>query len=83
MTGGDGETTDLLRWRPLGSDWTPAQYPHDRMMEEAAFIAYHFHWDLEQILSFEHGERRRWAREISRINEEINEQSGALVARAD
>lgn len=49
-------------------------------MEEAAFIAYHFHWPLEQILQLEHGERRRWADEISRINERMNEKSGAMVA---
>jgi hypothetical protein len=50
-------------------------------MEEAAFIAYHFHWDIDRIYSLEHAERRRWAHEISRINEEINEQSGALISR--
>jgi hypothetical protein len=51
---------------------------YDRMLEEAAFIAYHFHWDRDRILSLEHEERRRWASEISRINTQINEQSGAL-----
>jgi hypothetical protein len=61
-------------------DWTPVQYPYNRLMEEAAFIAYHFHWDEARVLGLEHGERRRWAEEISRINTQINEQSGALVA---
>jgi len=49
-------------------------------MDEAAFIAYHFHWTLDEILALEHRDRRRWAEEISNINERMNEQSGALVA---
>lgn len=48
-------------------------------MEEAAFIAYHFHWPLDQVLGLEHADRRRWAAEISRINEQMNEESGALL----
>jgi hypothetical protein len=39
------------------------------MYEEVAFIAYHFHWDLERILGLEHRERHRWVSEISRLNE--------------
>lgn len=41
-----------------------------------AFIAYHFHWSLDDILSLEHGERRRWVGGISRLNERINEEAG-------
>jgi hypothetical protein len=33
-----------------------------------AYVAYHFHWPHEQLLLLEHGERRRWAQEIARIN---------------
>jgi hypothetical protein len=62
-------------------DWAvPAQYPQARLMEEAAFIAYHFHWDIERIFGLEHAERRQWAEEISRINAQINDQSGALAS---
>jgi hypothetical protein len=52
----------------------PLAYGEDRLTEEAAYIAYHFHWPLEQILSLEHADRRRWASEISRINERMNEE---------
>jgi hypothetical protein len=52
-------------------------YGEDRLTEEAAYIAYHFHWPLEQILSLEHADRRRWAIEISRINERMNEEEAA------
>lgn len=37
-----------------------------------AFIAYHFHWDLERILELEHADRARWVDEISRLNERAN-----------
>ena len=42
-------------------------YPLDRIYEEVAFIAYHFHWPQEQLLELEHGERRRWVNEISKL----------------
>lgn len=41
------------------------------MYEEVAFIAYHFHWPHEQLLDLEHGDRRRWAEEISKINKAL------------
>jgi hypothetical protein len=44
--------------------------------EEAAFIAYHFHWAEEEILEMEHWERRLWCERISGINRELNEKSG-------
>ncbi|MEE1927549.1 DUF6760 family protein [Streptomyces sp. TRM 70351] len=48
-------------------------YATDRLYEEAAYIAYHFHWPQEQILGLTHAERVRWVREIARINTRINE----------
>jgi hypothetical protein len=41
-----------------------------------AFIAYHFHWSLDEIMSLEHDERRRWVSGISRLNEQINGEAG-------
>jgi hypothetical protein len=40
-----------------------------------AFVAYHFHWDLERVLGLEHAERARWVAEISRLNERANEEA--------
>ena len=48
-------------------------YPLDRIYEEVAFIAYYFHWQFEDVISLEHPERRRWCKEISRINKNINQ----------
>ena len=47
-------------------------YPLSALYEEVAFVAYHFHWPVETILSLEHGERQRWLREISSINQRSN-----------
>ena len=47
-------------------------YPLTDLYEEVAFIAYHFHWQPESILSLEHADRRRWVEEISSINQRVN-----------
>ncbi|MCA9562162.1 MAG: hypothetical protein KC561_01675 [Myxococcales bacterium] len=45
--------------------------------QEVAYIAYHFHWPLPDILDMEHRERQIWIREISEINREINASRGS------
>ena len=47
-------------------------YPLDRLYEEVAFIAFHFHWPFEEIINLEHRERQRWVEEISRINQRMS-----------
>jgi hypothetical protein len=49
-------------------------YPLKKLYEEVAFVAYHFHWPHDEVLSLEHGERRRWVEEISAINQRVNAQ---------
>ena len=48
-------------------------YPSEALYEEVAFIAYYLHWPHRQIMSLDHGERRRWVTEVSRINQHLNE----------
>lgn len=48
-------------------------YPLDALSEEVAYIAYHFHWPVDQIMGLEHRERRQWVEEIAKINHRINE----------
>lgn len=50
-------------------------YPLHRLYEEMAFVAYHFHWDREQLLAMPHWERQRWCEEISKINDELNQEA--------
>ncbi len=47
-------------------------YPVAELYGEMAFIAAHFHWSNETLMTMPHGERRRWCREISRINAMLN-----------
>ena len=53
--------------------WAVATYPQEQLYEEIAYIAYHFHWSLDEILVMEHEERHIWLEQIARINQEINE----------
>ena len=43
-------------------------YAPDRLYSEVAYVAYHFHWSLEEILDLEHPVRQRFVAEIGRIN---------------
>jgi hypothetical protein len=47
-------------------------YAADRLYEEVAYVAYHFHWALNEILDLEHPTRRRFVEEIGRINVRIS-----------
>jgi len=46
----------------------------DRLFEEVAYVAYHFHWPLHEILDLEHSLRQRFVEEIGRINRKLNEE---------
>lgn len=48
-------------------------YGADRLHEEVAYVAYHFHWPRPEILDLTHAERVRWVDEIARINTRMNE----------
>jgi hypothetical protein len=48
-------------------------YAADRLHEEVAYVAYHFHWALDDILDLEHPDRLRYVSEIARINTRISE----------
>lgn len=52
------------------------RYSPDRLHEEVAYVAYHFHWPYQEIMRLDHRERQRWVAEIARINERLNEQGG-------
>lgn len=56
----------LLHRRPL------SLYPQDRLYQEMAFLAYYLHWPRRELMELEHGERRRWCREVSAINKKLS-----------
>lgn len=43
------------------------------LYEEVSYVAYHFHWPLEDILDLEHPLRRRFVEEIGRINQRLSQ----------
>lgn len=47
-------------------------YPLDRLYEEMAYIAYHFHWSWDELMHMDHRERQRWVDEIVAINTRLN-----------
>jgi hypothetical protein len=48
-------------------------YAADRLHEEVAYVAFHFHWPLDEILDLEHPDRRRYVEEIARLNTRISQ----------
>lgn len=46
-------------------------YPSQQLYEEVAFIAYHFHWQRDDILNLDHANRQLWVAEINKINESL------------
>jgi uncharacterized protein DUF6760 len=51
-------------------------YAPDRLFEEVAYVAYHFHWPLHEIMDLEHPLRRRFVEEIGAINRRLSEHQG-------
>lgn len=51
--------------------------PSGELLEEVAYIAYHFHWPYEEIAGLDHLERRRWVAEIAKLNERLTEDAAA------
>jgi hypothetical protein len=49
-------------------------YSEDRLYEEIAYVAYHFHWSLDDILDMEHPLRTRFVTEIAKINRRLSEE---------
>lgn len=45
------------------------RYPTDALWQEMAYLAYHLHWDLEQLLDLEHMDRVRMVRAVASLND--------------
>lgn len=43
-------------------------YGTDQLMDEVSYVAYHFHWPLDEILDLEHPLRRDFVARIGGIN---------------
>lgn len=47
-------------------------YAADRLYEEVAYVAYYFHWPMDDILDLEHPVRHRFVEEIARLNRRLS-----------
>ena len=47
-------------------------YGADRIYREVSYVAYHFHWPLDDLLDLDHRERLRYVDEIAEINNRIS-----------
>lgn len=48
-------------------------YPVERIEEEIGYVAYYFHWGLDEILDLEHPDRQRYVARIASLNARVNE----------
>jgi uncharacterized protein DUF6760 len=45
------------------------RYPTDALWQELAYLAYHLHWNLEELLDLEHMDRVRMVRAVASLND--------------
>jgi hypothetical protein len=45
------------------------RYPAEALWQEIAYLAYHLHWSLPDLLDLEHLDRVRMVRAVSSLNE--------------
>jgi hypothetical protein len=45
-------------------------YPAEAIWQEVAFLAYHLHWPLVDLLDLEHADRVRLIRAVSNLNKQ-------------
>jgi len=46
-------------------------YPVEMVRSEIAFVAYHFHWSLGELLDLPHRERVAWVGQVSAMNKKV------------
>jgi hypothetical protein len=45
------------------------RYPSEAIWQEIAYLAYHLHWPLDDLLDMEHIDRVRMVRAVASLNE--------------
>ncbi len=44
------------------------RYPAEAVWQEVAYLAYHLHWSIDDLLDLEHGDRMRMVRAVASLN---------------
>ncbi|HEY4851260.1 MAG TPA: DUF6760 family protein [Streptosporangiaceae bacterium] len=69
-----------VRRRFLGGSAGPPggilTYGTQHLLEEVSYVAYHFHWPLQEILDLEHPLRRAFVGQIEGINARLAAHTG-------
>jgi hypothetical protein len=42
-------------------------YPVERLWDEIGYVAFHFHWSLDDLLDLDHANRSRFVRQIEHL----------------
>ena len=57
------------KFRAVRSDAHVLRYPVDALWQEIAYLAYHLHWPIDDLLDLEHMDRVRMVRAVAGLNE--------------
>lgn len=44
------------------------QYPVDALWDELTYLAFHLHWDMDDLLDLEHADRARLVESVAELN---------------
>lgn len=45
------------------------RYPTSELWSEVSYLAYHLHWQLDDLLDLEHSDRTRLVAQVAELNE--------------
>ena len=65
----DAAARGSRRSRASRSDPPMLRYPVDALWQEIAYLAYHLHWPMDELLDLEHMDRVRMVRAVAGLNE--------------
>lgn len=51
------------------------RYPHEELWDELAYLAYHLHWNMSELLDLEHADRLRLVEAVADLNERAWEEA--------
>lgn len=55
------------------------RYPPEAIWQEMAYLAYHLHWPMDDLLDLEHADRVRIVRAVASLNNQAWEEVRARV----
>lgn len=53
-------------------------YSKKDLYEQISFLAYYFHWSLQELLTLTHSDRNRFCQEVNTLNRKANGDSNSI-----